>query len=226
MAGVVEVFQQLNNTLYEIHTGIPNGIYKEIGADKKPTPPESRTKDISVRNTADLLSTVITGKKVNELVLGKTGGDSGEYDTSINGRLQKTTELITGIITGIFAEDQIRSKLGGLDMTDKKSVESTLGSMHEKASFLKNSMHAQDRISKAIEALVLSYVYGDLKADVRMAELSRKPYPENVSEPFWTELKEAYTKVAGDFTNNIRNNDISDIDDHKYPMYPNSDKKI
>jgi len=193
-------------------------------------------------NVCDMTSKVITGKDYASLELGKTGGKSGEYDTSLNGRLHKTTEMITGILVGLFTEDEIKAKLSATDINKLSSIESNLGSMAAGASFMKNNLRRSStftedggdvqrttnpliEIERAIKALVLSYTHGDLKGDVKMAELRNEPFPTNIPQPFWDELKAAYAKATGDFIKTINEYDPNPTDNHDFGELNITDEK-
>ena len=178
------------------------------------------------KNTVDVLSTVITGKKYSELILEKEGGDTGMYDSTLNGRLHKTTELLTGIIAGIFTEDKIKGKLEGLNIHDKDSLEAQLGKFDVKASFLKNNIEFSDRAIRAIQSLSLNQYYDQLRSDINLAIQTKADFPNNIREPFWTDLRHVVAKNAGDYVKMVKEKDTYATDNHAYDLYPNSDNDI
>ena len=196
---MIEALQQLNNTLYEIHTGKADAIYPVLGLGEKPAPAADREGDIVHKNTVDLVSTIIAGKKFDDLDLEKTGGESGEYDSTLNGRIHKTTEMIAGLMTGLFTEDEIKEKLVSLDKNDPQSHADSM-----------------ERVTRAIQALVLSFVYGDYKGDIKMAELKKEDFPDWIDEEFLTDLQFAYEKFSGDFVKNIKDLDAHIDNNHTY----------
>jgi hypothetical protein len=115
---------------------------------------------------------------------------------SLQERIKMTTDLFAGISTGIADEDTLKAKIdsGTGNHTGTPLIE----------------------IERAIKALVLSFIHSDLKSDIRMAELKKEEYPENIDDLFWEDLKAAYGKFAGDFTRNINEFDPDDVDNHVY----------
>lgn len=203
----------------------------------KDTPADAQEEN----NLTDTLSKIVTSKKVDDLTLTGDGGESGEYNDSLNGRIQKTTEMVSGMLVGIFTEDEIKAKLEATDINKLDSIEENLGDMVSHASFMKNGLRRDSNftldngnehnpsnplgeIERAIKALVLGYIHGDLKGDVSMAVLKGEPFPKNVPEAFWNDLKAAYAKSAGDFTRTINEFDGNDADDHEYPNLNITDK--
>ena len=194
---MIDELQQLNNTLYEIYTGIANAVYPELGEGKKPSDPTVRLEGV----------------------------------VPLQERLKKTTEILSGILTGIYNEDELQSKLGGMDIDDLKSVEDALGKLSENASILKthisrssnygaegefSAINPMIEIERAIKSLVLSFVYNDIKSEIRVSESKRQRYPEYIQQQFWEDLQDAYTKFAGDFTKSINEVDPNSSDNHDY----------
>ncbi len=196
---MIEAIQQLNNTLYEMHTGKADAIYPVLGMGEKPAPGAAREGDIVDKNMVDMISTVITGKKFADMDLEKEGGETGEYDSSLNGRIHKTTEMMSGMMVGLFTEDEIKEKIISLDKNKPQT-------MNDSA----------ERITRAIQALVLSFVYADHKGDIKMAELRREDFPDWISVEFLEQLQDAYEKFSGDFTHNLR--DLDDLPDDNHPF--------
>lgn len=195
----------------------------------KDTPDDAKTEN----NLADVTSKVITGKKVDELVLGEDGGESGVYDTTLNGRIQKTTELITGILVGLFTEDEIKTKLEGLDINKVSSIVENLGAMESNASFMKNDLRRSSdfsnadgdehnpssplpELTRAVKSLVVQHAWMGIKSDKMSAAMGVKQ--DGVpSQEFFNEAKAANRKVAEDTVNQILNKDSNPSDDGDYP---------
>ena len=145
--------------------------------------------------------------------------------------LKKSTESITGVLTGIYDEDKLQSTLGRMDANDLESVEAALGKLSENASFLKTQINkstnfdAKDEFStgnplieieRALKALVLSFIYTDVKGEIRIINSKRQRNPEYIHQQFWEDIQDAYTKFAGDFTKDINNVDPNGSNNHDY----------
>ena len=266
------VTNEINSNLHEL---LRNAFAQMISG--KDTPEEAKEEN----NLADVVSKVITGNLVDDLIL----DDENGYNTTLNGRLKKLTELYTGIQTGLYDEDEVEEKLSTMNINDLDSIEEQLGSIDEvAASFMMNEIRRnsnfmeclldpdgnfvesstaydsgetgyyysgsnagmsnrknQERpeaqtvceapveerkyhrktnslieIERAIKALVLSYVHGDLKGEIRMAEMKKEKYPTNIPKDLWEDMKHAYSKTAGDFTTQLNKFDPSQADNHPY----------
>jgi hypothetical protein len=181
----------------------------------------------------DSISTVITGRKIADLELGNEGGESGVYDSTLNGRIQKTTEMITGILVGLFTEDEIKSKLEALDINKFSSIVENLGPMDSNASFMKNDLRRSSdfsnangnehnpsdpliEITRAIKSLVVQHAWQGIKADKMSATLGVKQDGTTTSQEFYNEAKAANRKIAEDTVNQILNKDSNPTDDGNY----------
>jgi hypothetical protein len=239
-ATAAEQHQALIEALSQIFTGKPfsdvEGTDNNISDMTSQVMTGKKYDDIkeTESNISDMTSKVITGKKYDDLELEKEGGESGEYDTTLNGRIHKTTEMLSGMLVGLFTEDEIKAKLEATDIDKLSSIEENLGGLDEKASFMKNMLNRDSNftlddgdthnrsnqlseIERALKALVLSYVHGDLKGELKMSIMRGQPFPENIPEEFWNDLKHAYAKFSGDFTRTINDLDVqSTDDDHTY----------
>jgi len=197
MNGVVEAIQQLNNTLFEIYTGKPNAIYPKLGENEKPASFEDRK----------------------------------EYLVPVQERIKKTTEVLSGILVGIYNEDEIKTKLEKLNINDLQSVEENLQKLSENASFLKTYINRTSNFSgdsehsainpfveieRAIKGLVLTFIYSNMRSEIKIAEMKKDKYPENISQDFLYNLTKAYEKLSGDFAKAINENDPNKSDDHDY----------
>jgi len=183
---MVEAIQQLNNTLYELQTGKADAIYPTLGIGAKPAPGSSRNDSESV---SDIFSQILTGKAFKDIA-----------ETNNN-----VMDIISKVITGKNVDDL---ELGNEDGVKSGKYDTTLDGS------LQKSTDTEERIVRAVQALVLSFVHSDLKGDIKMAELRKEPFPGNIPQEFWDDLKAAYGKFAGDFTKNI--NDLDPYDGDNY----------
>jgi len=180
----------------------------------------------------DSISTVITGKKIADLELGNEGGESGVYDSTLNGRIQKTTEMITGIMVGLFTEDEIKAKLEALDINKFSSIVENLGEMDSNASFMKNDLRRSSdfsnadgnehnpsnpliELTRAVKSLVVQHAWQGIKSDKMSATLGVKQ-DGITSQEFYNEAKAANRKIAEDTVNQILNKDSNSSDDGDY----------
>jgi len=99
------------------------------------------------KNLVDSLAKVITGKVVEELVLDKTGGETGEYNDTLNDRLKKNLELILGAISNIYTEDEFKEKMQSIKFDSKSSIEENLGNISEGLSYFKLILDRESNFS-------------------------------------------------------------------------------
>lgn len=178
--------QQLNNTIFEIYTGKTNAIYPVLG-----------------NNPADF------GTREPSLV-------------PFQERIKKTTEVLSGILVGIYDENEIKTKLENLDINDLESIEENLEKINENTSFLKTyirrtsnfgvkgehtSINPFFEIEIAIKALVLSFIRNDLSNEVKLAEMKKEKYPENITKGSLAGVGEAYNKITKTFVDDINGHD-------------------